>query len=103
MIVSTIEESRDELIAALEKIAAWDRLGKEPHSYTRDDVRKIASDALANARKVSGNISASELLDEDNPVVICLCGSTRFGQAFHEAGWFFTLEGMIVLSIASRQ
>lgn len=33
------------------------------------------------------------------PVVVCLCGSTRFMDAFHEAGWNETLAGKIVLSV----
>ncbi len=38
-------------------------------------------------------------LPANTPPVICLCGSTRFMDAFFEAGWKFTLEGRIVLSI----
>ncbi len=33
------------------------------------------------------------------PEVVCLCGSTRFMDAFFEAGWQLTLEGKIVLSV----
>jgi hypothetical protein len=33
------------------------------------------------------------------PTIVCLCGSTRFGDAFAEAGWRETLAGKIVLSI----
>lgn len=35
----------------------------------------------------------------DRPEIVCLCGSTRFMDAFFEAGWKFTLEGKIVLSV----
>ena len=35
----------------------------------------------------------------DTPSIVCLCGSTRFMQAFFDAGWKFTLEGKIVLSV----
>lgn len=38
-------------------------------------------------------------LPANTPPVVCLCGSTRFMDAFFEAGWKFTLEGRIVLSI----
>jgi len=31
--------------------------------------------------------------------IVCLCGSTRFMDAFFDAGWQFTLDGYIVLSI----
>lgn len=34
------------------------------------------------------------------PIVVCLCGSTRFMDAFHEANRRLTLEGKIVLTVA---
>ena len=33
------------------------------------------------------------------PTIVCLCGSTRFAEAFHEANLRETLAGKIVLSI----
>jgi len=33
------------------------------------------------------------------PEIVCLCGSTRFMQAFFDKGWELTLKGKIVLSI----
>lgn len=33
------------------------------------------------------------------PTIVCLCGSTRFSQTFHEANLRETLAGKIVLSI----
>lgn len=33
------------------------------------------------------------------PTIVCLCGSTRFMDAFFEAGWKETLKGKIVLSV----
>ena len=33
------------------------------------------------------------------PKIVCLCGSTRFGDAFAKANLELTLEGIIVLSI----
>ena len=33
------------------------------------------------------------------PPIVCLCGSTRFMDAFFEAGWELTLKGIIVLSV----
>ena len=38
-------------------------------------------------------------LPKDFPGIVCLCGSTRFSDAFHAMGWTLTLEGWIVLSI----
>lgn len=33
------------------------------------------------------------------PTIVCLCGSTRFMEAFFDAGWRETLNGKIVLSV----
>ncbi len=33
------------------------------------------------------------------PTIVCLCGSTRFMDTFHEQGWIETLAGKIVLSV----
>ncbi len=38
-------------------------------------------------------------LPDGFPEIICLCGSTRFGDAFHEQGWLLTLVGKIILTI----
>lgn len=35
----------------------------------------------------------------DKPAIICLCGSTRFMDAFFDVGWELTLKGYIVLSV----
>lgn len=37
--------------------------------------------------------------DLDRPIVVCLCGSTRFGEAFRKANLRETLAGKIVLSV----
>lgn len=41
----------------------------------------------------------SAYLRKDQPTIVCLCGSTRFSEAFHEANLRETLAGNIVLSI----
>ncbi len=33
------------------------------------------------------------------PVIVCLCGSTRFAEAFHDANLRETLAGRIVLTV----
>lgn len=38
-------------------------------------------------------------LPDDFPQIVCLCGSTRFMNEFFAAGWQFTLDGYIVLSV----
>ena len=35
----------------------------------------------------------------EKPTIVCLCGSTRFGEAFRKANLEETLKGKIVLSI----
>lgn len=35
----------------------------------------------------------------ERPVIVCLCGSTRFSEAFHDTNLRETLAGKIVLSI----
>ena len=35
----------------------------------------------------------------DKPKIVCLCGSTRFGDAFREAQFKETMKGKIVLTI----
>jgi len=37
--------------------------------------------------------------DYKKPVIVCLCGSTRFGKAFREAQFDETMKGNIVLTI----
>ena len=36
---------------------------------------------------------------KDRPIVVCLCGSTRFKEAFEEANYRETMAGRIVLSV----
>lgn len=38
-------------------------------------------------------------MQADKPIVVCLCGSTRFGKAFADANLSETLAGHIVLTI----
>jgi len=39
------------------------------------------------------------MTDDPLPPIVCLCGSTRFMEAFFAAGWELTLLGQIVLSV----
>lgn len=36
---------------------------------------------------------------ENRPEIVCLCGSTRFYEAFQEANYRLTLEGKIILTV----
>lgn len=38
-------------------------------------------------------------MPEEKPTIVCLCGSTRFSQAFQDANFRETLAGKIVLTI----
>ena len=37
--------------------------------------------------------------DKVRPSIVCLCGSTRFMDAFNEVGWQKTLDGEVVLFV----
>lgn len=39
------------------------------------------------------------LIGQDSPMVVCLCGSTRFSEAYQKANFDQTLAGRIVLTI----
>jgi hypothetical protein len=39
------------------------------------------------------------MMNEKRPTIVCLCGSTRFSEAFREANLLETLRGNIVLTI----
>jgi len=39
------------------------------------------------------------VIPDNCPKIVCLCGSTRFMDMFHEAGWRLSLEGYIVLTV----
>lgn len=43
------------------------------------------------------------VVPNDFPVIVCLCGSTRFWRTFQEASLRETLAGKIVLSIGSAR
>ena len=55
--------------------------------------RKMARQALEGAR------AAMELAGMPLPTIVCLCGSTRFYDAFQQANYDRTMAGEIVLSV----
>src|SRR3990167_3124228 len=61
-----------------------------------EDPRDIARMALA-APCLGPPAAPSEA--GTRPKIVCLCGSTRFMEAFFDEGWRLTLEGKIVLSV----
>lgn len=74
-----------------------------PHTHNLDGphadgtIRTIAElGPTLNAATVRDGL---DVLLGDRPRIVCLCGSTRFGQAFRDANFQETLAGRIVLSI----
>lgn len=59
-------------------------------TWREDDLSHRIDAALAD--KPSGG-------EATRPRIVCLCGSTRFMSAFFDAGWQYTLDGYIVLSV----
>lgn len=56
--------------------------------------------ATEKARKVLSAFSPARLAQAvDRPRIVCLCGSTRFYDAFQQANYDLTMRGEIVLSV----
>ena len=56
--------------------------------------------------QVPGRTASGNRLDTaaaKKPAIVCLCGSTRFMDAFQQANWRKTLGGEIVLSVGRPQ
>ena len=49
--------------------------------------------------KLEKKLKKMEVMMREKPKIVTLCGSTRFMEAFFDAGWEFTLKGYIVLSV----
>jgi len=61
-------------------------------THTHKEHLKIIDDLKAQ-------LATAEKREAARPHIVCLCGSTRFMDAFFATGWQFTLEGKIVLSV----
>ena len=55
--------------------------------------------AISRGAEAEAKLAAVEYRSRTKPRIVCLCGSTRFMDAFFEEGWRLTLEGEIVLSV----
>jgi hypothetical protein len=62
-----------------------------------EDVQKLIDDAVAKSREPV--VSGSSPRAGERPTIVCLCGSTRFYDAFQEANYRETMAGRIVLSV----
>lgn len=52
-------------------------------------------------RKSTTDKAQNNFFLNDRPVIVCLCGSTRFWRTFQQAGLQETMAGNIVLSIGA--
>src|SRR3990167_588516 len=64
-----------------------------PVQYQQELERALA------ARCVGPPAAPSEAVPDERPIIVCLCGSTRFKEAFDEANYQETMAGRIVLSV----
>jgi ferredoxin-NADP reductase len=62
-----------------------------------DAVEQYRPDPRDAARAVQAALDA--WLGADRPRIVCLCGSTRFYDAFQQANYDLTMAGAIVLSV----
>jgi hypothetical protein len=63
---------------------------------------KYASDWIERNtyyRQVAGEGGVPRYASEDRPVIVCLCGSTRFKEAWYAENKRLTYEGKIVLGV----
>lgn len=91
----------DECIATLRKELGAARKEAEDLERQRDEVGQTATlldldrmDAVDRADRAE-----AALREAERPRIVCLCGSTRFMQAFQEANLRETIAGRIVLSV----
>lgn len=84
----------DELISTWGKAAQYERV-------CRDNAEFESEINYRTGRAEIYELLASELnsLKEGRPIIVCLCGSTRFSEAFKKANFDETLAGRIVLTI----
>jgi hypothetical protein len=103
------------VIAVGDVVATWPYMGEEGPGQTSNIMRvhescqrllsKWGCDefTLASAFTEDESKIATDAVRADRaharPIVVCLCGSTRFIDYFHAAGWVETLRDRIVLSV----
>jgi hypothetical protein len=69
--------------------------------YAAEMLRNVADQEDLEGRKISLGLQALIRLQgkQNKPKIVCLCGSTRFSEAFQDNNLYETLKGNIVLSI----
>ena len=56
-------------------------------------------EALSQAKDAANDLLAKGEVGLDRPIIVCLCGSTRFYDEFQQANYDETMNGKIVLSV----
>lgn len=81
-------------ISIIGAMMAVEEMGADEKLTKAIDKLKEAKDLVADY--IDGN---NPIINSNKPKIVCLCGSTRFSEAFQQANLNETLEGNIVLSI----
>ena len=90
----TSEERRE--MARIINLLEWGYDSYRPSALPLTDAEKSM---LHTIRTLVLSAPEPKVISRNFPAIVCLCGSTRFMDAFFEAGWSETLAGRIVLSI----
>lgn len=69
--------------------------------YATEMLRNVADEEDMADRKISPGLKTLLNLQgkQNKPKIVCLCGSTRFSQAFQDHNLYETLKGNIILSV----
>lgn len=77
----------------------WIIISPKGKSYMGEKLISTALKAQTDYIGVEESLKRMRAGLEGLPTIVCLCGSTRFMDAFFDAGWEETLKGKIVLSV----
>ena len=83
-----------------DRLKALSKISKQAYMYTPDQLRNALKITTIYAREATeAQMESIEGNRITRPTIVCLCGSTRFGEAFRKAQLEETLAGNIVLTI----
>lgn len=86
----------------LEKLYALLKQAKENEKNATNKRDWVASDVYEGQANMIDKIIALFPTNSNFPEIICLCGSTKFMEAFQQANLKFTCEGKIILSVGTN-
>jgi hypothetical protein len=99
------EDLRAQLLEANKRAEDW-RLVANTEALKREEAEKeqrVLSDGWGRALELNEDLIAKLVTlrreNTNRPKIVCLCGSTRFKDAFDEANYTETMAGNIVLSV----